>query len=100
MLNVISENSCDHLYELVDLMWSGGKENMEALIDACDRGVTTEEDVMQCLENYCTDDRGNVNETVLNDFVWFEIDTIIDYLGITEEELYDTEEDTEEEEEE
>ena len=100
MLNVISENSCDHLYELVDLMWSGGKENMEALIDACDRGVTTEEDVMQCLEDYCADESGNVNETELNDFVWFEIDTIIDYLGITEAELYDTEEEEEEEEEE
>ena len=98
MLNVISENSCDHLYELVDLMWSGGKENMEALIDACDRGVTTEEDVMQCLEDYCVDENGKVGETVLNDFVWFEIDTICDYLGITEEELYDTEEDDEKEE--
>ncbi len=98
MITVVSETQCTALYDLIDAMWSGGKENMEALADACDRGLCTEDNIFQCINDYCADEDGKVGETTLNDFVWFEIDTICDYLGITEEELYNTEEDDKEEE--
>ena len=63
--------------------WSGGQENAEELTPA------QLDEVESQLEELYPD---GIDETELNDFFWFEFDTIKDWLGI-----YDDDDDDEDE---
>ena len=57
--------------------WSGAKENANELTDA---QLDTVESMMEEIQPDGWD------ETEINDFFWFEFDTIKEWLGITDEE--------------
>ena len=71
--------------------WSEARETLNRLIklDKC-------QEIEQHLEDlYCD---SIPTETDINNFLWFETDFIIEYLGLTESEFYGFEEEEEEEE--
>ena len=57
--------------QLVRLLWGQGKENF---IDLCDR--FGDEEVMSIIEG-----AGISNLTDINDYLWFDIDNIVEMLG-------------------
>ena len=65
--------------EIKDKLWSGAKDTVEELTN------DEFEQVMSILEDYywedyyCTD--GSPTMTQINDFLWFERDTIAEWLG-------------------
>ena len=60
--------------EIKDELWSGAKDTVEELTN------DEFEQVMSILEDYyCTD--GSPTMTQINDFLWFERDTIAEWLG-------------------
>lgn len=57
--------------------WSGAKDNSAEL-------TSSQLDTVECiLEDIYPD---GMNETAINDFFWFEFDTVKEWLGIEEEE--------------
>ena len=71
--------------------WNGGEDTLDVLIekDLCDKL----EQILECdvFEDGCTD-------TELNDFLWFERDTIAEWFGFSSWEALENGEDDEEEE--
>lgn len=66
--------------------WEGGKDTLDDLIKACDGG---REEVFDKLyyylrENGLLDKEGNIDETALNDVLWFDRDNIYEYFGLDE----------------
>lgn len=66
--------------------WSGGKDTLNDLIKACD---DDREEVFDRLydylrENELLDDEENIDETELNDTLWFDRDNIYEYFGLDE----------------
>lgn len=66
--------------------WDGGKDTLDDLIKACDGG---REEVFDKLyyylrENGLLDKEGNIDETALNDVLWFDRDNIYEYFGLDE----------------
>lgn len=64
--------------------WSGGKDTLNDLIKACD---DDREEVFDRLydylrENELLDDEENIDETKLNDALWFDRDYIYEYFGL------------------
>ena len=57
--------------------WSGAKDNAAELTDS------QLDQVESILEDLYPD---GISETTINDFFWFEFDTVKEWLGITEEE--------------
>ena len=59
--------------------WSGGRDTLNTLADWLDK------DDFDSLESQIVDliadEEGNVSDTALNDFLWFETDTIAGMLG-------------------
>lgn len=61
--------------------WSGAVDTMETLEKLED---VTNKDAFDTLE-FCLDDMGEgMDETEVNDFLWFENDTIADWLGYSD----------------
>lgn len=87
-INEYDENDFGRLYEN---SWSGARDTLDDI-----RNADLEEEFMQYLdEMFGTDE---VGDTELNDFIWFERDTIYDYLGLDENgEIPKDDEDDEEE---
>ena len=76
--------------------WSGGKDTLDVLIEKndCDAVESFIEEIMSC------DVDGIWSETAVNDFLWFERDTIAEHLGYRDwdEYEYGDEEDDEDDE--
>jgi hypothetical protein len=73
-------------------LWLGGLNTYNNLVE---RGIT-DDAILQMLEEFfCGDEFIDITE--INDFLWFESDTVFDYFGISEDEDEDEDEDEEEE---
>lgn len=69
--------------------WSGGADTLNKIIEAGSYYVNALDDLIY---DYFGDEP--IDETALNDFLWFDDDTIFDAIGLTEdEEEEDDEED-------
>ena len=87
-INEYDENDFGILYEN---SWSGARQTLDDI-----RNADLEEEFMQYLDEMFGADE--VGDTELNDFIWFERDTIYDYLGLDENgEIPKDDEDDEEE---
>ena len=87
-INEYDKNDFGRLYEN---SWSGAKQTLDDISNA-----NLEEEFMQYLDEMFGADE--VGDTELNDFIWFERDTIYDYLGLDENgEIPKNDEDDEEE---
>lgn len=81
MLKIVEEISLEDFDA-----WSGGKDTLDRLIEL-DRVDEIERYIEELYPDGCTD-------TELNDFLWFEDDTIADLLDMSD--LWEDEEDEEE----
>ena len=91
VVKTINEYDKNDFYNLFENSWSGARDTLEAIIKA-----EKEEEFMQYLDEMFGADE--VGDTELNDFIWFERDTIYDYLGLDENgEIPKDDEDDEEE---
>lgn len=78
VVKTINEYGENDFYNLFENSWSGAKDTLEDIIKA-----EKEEEFMQYLDEvFGADDE--VEDTTINDFIWFERDTIYDYLGLDE----------------
>ncbi len=68
--------------------WSGGADTLNRVIEAGNYYVNA-------LDNLIYDYFGNepIDETTLNDFLWFDDDTIFEAIGLSEDEDEEEEED-------
>ena len=87
-INEYDKNDFGRLYEN---SWSGARQTLDDI-----RNADLEEEFMQYLDEMFGADE--VGDTELNDFIWFERNTIYDYLGLDENgEIPKDDEDDEEE---
>ena len=87
-INEYDKNDFGRLYEN---SWSGARQTLDDI-----RNADLEEEFMQYLDEMFGADE--VEDTELNGFIWFERDTIYDYLGLDENgEIPKDDEDDEEE---
>jgi len=74
------------IYSDLDLktfeFWSGGKDR--AILFTDEELETIEQNLSDCFPD-------GMDETALNDIFWFEPETLCEWIGITEEELFDRE---------
>lgn len=78
VVKTINEYGENDFYNLFENSWSGARDTLEDIIKA-----EKEEEFMQYLDEvFGADDE--VEDTTINDFIWFERDTIYDYLGLDE----------------
>lgn len=91
VVKTINEYGNNDFYNLFENSWSGARDTLEDIIKA-----EKEEEFMQLLDEYfgCEDE---LTDTELNDFIWFERDTIYENLGLDENGEVITEEDDDEE---
>lgn len=75
--------------DLVNKCWSGASDTLQTIQEK-----EKEEELINYLQEVFCDDIPSL--TQVNDFLWFESDTIYQDLGITEDEEEDTEEEEEE----
>ena len=78
--------------DLQDMCWSGAIDTLNTIEEN-----RKEDELIALLEEVFCDEMPTVTE--VNDFLWFESETIFDALGITEDEEEDEEEEAEEDEE-
>lgn len=78
VVKTINEYDKNDFYNLFENSWSGAKDTLEDIIKA-----EKEEEFMQYLDEVFGADE-EIEDTELNDFIWFERDTIYDYLGLDE----------------
>ena len=91
VVKTINEYGKNDFYNLFENSWSGARDTLEDIIKA-----ELEDEFMQLLDEYfgCEDE---LTDTELNDFIWFERDTIYNALGLDENGEVKTEEDDDEE---
>ena len=78
VVKTINEYGKNDFYNLYDNSWSGARDTLEDIIKA-----EKEEEFMQYLDEvFCDSDE--ITDTKLNDFIWFERDTIYENLGLDE----------------
>lgn len=76
-INIIDNKKYD-FYKLYDILWSGALQTLEDIENA-----GKEEEFMEHLDQVF--DRGNeVEDTELNDYIWFDRDYIYESLGLNE----------------
>ena len=91
VVKTINEYNKNDFYNLYENSWSGARQTLDDI-----RNADLEEEFMQYLDEMFGADE--VGDTELNDFIWFERDTIYDYLGLDENgEIPKDDEDDEEE---
>ena len=91
VVKTINEYDKNDFSRLYNNSWSGARDTLDDI-----RNADLEEEFMQYLDEMFGADE--VGETELNDFIWFERDTIYDYLGLDENgEIPKDDEDDEEE---
>ena len=72
------DNTWRGFADLFDNSWSGAKDTLEDIISA-----EKEEEFMQYLDMVFSD-REEIEDTELNDYIWFERDYIYEALGLDE----------------
>lgn len=77
VVKTINEYDKNDFSRLYNNSWSGARDTLEDIIKA-----DLEEEFMQYLDEMFGADE--IGDTELNDFIWFERDTIYDYLGLDE----------------
>lgn len=77
VVKTIKEYDKNDFSRLYDNSWSGARQTLNDISNA-----DLEEEFMQYLDEMFGADE--VGDTELNDFIWFERDTIYDYLGLDE----------------
>lgn len=78
VVKTINEYDTNDFYNLFENSWSGARDTLEDIIKA-----EKEEEFMQYLDEvFCDSDE--ITDTELNDFIWFERDTIYENLGLDE----------------
>ena len=91
VVKTITEYDKNDFGRLYENSWSGARQTLDDI-----RNADLEEEFMQYLDEMFGADE--VGDTELNDFIWFERDTIYDYLGLDENgEIPKDDEDDEEE---
>ena len=91
VVKTINEYDKNDFSRLYNNSWSGARQTLDDI-----RNADLEEEFMQYLDEMFGADE--VGDTELNDFIWFERDTIYDYLGLDENgEIPKDDEDDEEE---
>lgn len=91
VVKTINEYDKNDFSRLYDNSWSGARQTLDDISNA-----NLEEEFMQYLDEMFGADE--VGDTELNDFIWFERNTIYDYLGLDENgEIPKDDEDDEEE---
>lgn len=75
-------------YDLKDLCWSGASDTLDKVYEA-----NKQDELMELLEELFTEP----TLTEINDFLWFDSDTVFDSLGIKDDEEEDSEEEDDEE---
>lgn len=91
VVKTINEYDKNDFSRLYNNSWSGARQTLDDISNA-----NLEEEFMQYLDEMFGADE--VGDTELNDFIWFERDTIYDYLGLDENgEIPKDDEDDEEE---
>ena len=91
VVKTINEYGNNDFYNLFENSWSGARDTLEDIIKA-----EKEEEFMQYLDEiFGTEDE--IEDTELNDFIWFSRDDIYEYLGLDENGEVITEEDDDEE---
>lgn len=78
VVKTINEYDTNDFYNLFENSWNGARDTLEDIIKA-----EKEEEFMQYLDEvFCDSDE--ITDTELNDFIWFERDTIYENLGLDE----------------
>lgn len=91
VVKTINEYDTNDFYNLFENSWSGARDTLEDIIKA-----EKEEEFMDLLDMYFGTEE-ELTDTELNDFIWFERDTIYEDLGLDENGELKTEEDDDEE---
>ncbi len=94
MLAVKAVKYIDEFYELKDICWAGASDVLDMIED---EGL--EEEAMQVINEYFDNEEEEIEETNLNDFIWFELEDIMKEYGYLQTEEEEEEEDPEDEEE-
>lgn len=92
-MTIITKNEYDRndFYKLYDNSWSGAVDTLDDI-----KKADKEEELMDLLEMYFGDNE-EVEDTTINDFLWFDRDTIYEELGLDENgEVINDDEDDEE----
>lgn len=78
-MTIITRNEYDKndFYRLYDNSWSGAKDTLDDI-----KNADLEEEFMDYLEGLFGDEE--VEDTTLNDYIWFERDEIYEALGLDE----------------
>lgn len=91
VVKTINEYGKNDFYNLYDNSWSGAKDTLDDI-----RNANLEDEFMDLLDTYFGTEE-EVDDTELNDFIWFERSTIYEDLGLDENGEIKTEEDDDEE---
>lgn len=91
VVKTINEYGKNDFYNLYDNSWSGAKDTLDDI-----RNANLEDEFMDLLDTYFGTEE-EVDDTELNDFIWFERSTIYADLGLDENGEIITEEDDDEE---
>lgn len=91
VVKTINEYGKNDFYNLYDNSWSGAKDTLDDI-----RNANLEDEFMDLLDTYFGTEE-EVDDTELNDFIWFERSTIYADLGLDENGEVITEEDDDEE---
>lgn len=78
VVKTINEYGKNDFYNLYDNSWSGARDTLDDI-----KNANLEEEFMQLLDEYFGIEE-EVDDTELNDFIWFERDTIYKNLGLDE----------------
>ena len=78
VVKTINEYGENDFYNLFENSWSGARDTLEDIIKA-----EKEEEFMQLLDEYFSTEE-ELTDTELNDFIWFERNTIYENLGLDE----------------
>ena len=91
VVKTINEYGKNDFYNLYDNSWSGAKDTLDDI-----RNANLEDEFMDLLDTYFGTEE-EVDDTELNDFIWFERSTIYADLGLDENGEVITEEEDDEE---
>lgn len=92
VVKTINEYGKNDFYNLYDNSWSGAKDTLDDI-----RNANLEDEFMDLLDEYFGTEE-EIDDTELNDFIWFERDTIYENLGLDENGEVKTEEEDDDEE--
>lgn len=87
MLAVKSVKYIDEFYELKDVCWSGAVDTLNLIEE---KGL--EDEAMQVINEYFACEDEEIDETNLNDFIWFELEDVMKEWGYLQEDEEEGEE--------